>query len=105
VTVRSWLATLPASQAARSELGYDSDNDAEWRVQIVQARRDLIEDTPWRGLLSQAVQKSNYYCNFLLQESQQPLPRATITTPGSSALATPTTLKTWTALSGKAWNR
>jgi len=61
-------------QAARSELGYDSDNDAEWRVQIVQARRDLIEDTPWRGLLSQAVQKSNYYCNFLLQDSQQTAP-------------------------------
>ncbi len=61
-------------QAARSELGYDSDNDAEWRVQIVQARRDLIEDTAWRGLLSQAVQQSNYYCNFLLQESQQTAP-------------------------------
>jgi hypothetical protein len=70
------ILTCDASceQAARSELGYDSDNDAEWRVQIVPARRDLIEDTPWRGLLSQAAQQTNYYCNFLLQESQQTAP-------------------------------
>lgn len=61
-------------QAARNELGYDSDNEAEWRVQVVRARRDLLEDTAWRGLLSQAVQQSNYYCNFLLQEAQQTAP-------------------------------
>jgi hypothetical protein len=61
-------------QAARAELGYDSDNEAEWRVQIVRARRDLTEDTAWRGLLSQAVQQTKYYCNFLLQESQQTAP-------------------------------
>jgi hypothetical protein len=61
-------------QAARSELGYDSDNEAEWRVQIVRARRDLTEDTAWRGLLSQAVQQTKYYCNFLLQETQQTAP-------------------------------
>ncbi|HWN74995.1 MAG TPA: hypothetical protein VNO13_04575 [Candidatus Udaeobacter sp.] len=61
-------------QAARNELDYDSDNEAEWRVQIVRARRDLLEDTAWRGLLSQAVQQTNYYCNFLLQESQQTAP-------------------------------
>lgn len=61
-------------QAARNELGYDSDNEAEWRVQIVRARRDLVEDAAWRGLLSQAVQQTKYYCNFLLQESQQTAP-------------------------------
>jgi hypothetical protein len=61
-------------QAARNELGYDSDNEAEWRVQIVRARRDLLDDTAWRGLLSQAVQQTKYYCNFLLQESQQTAP-------------------------------
>jgi hypothetical protein len=70
------LLTCDASceQAARNELGYDSDNEAEWRVQIVRARRDLLDDTAWRGLLSQAVQQTNYYCNFLLQESQQTAP-------------------------------
>ena len=70
------LLTCDASceQAARNELGYDSDNEAEWRVQIVRARRDLIEDTAWRGLLSQTVQQTNYYCNFLLQQSQQTAP-------------------------------
>jgi hypothetical protein len=61
-------------QAARAELGYDSDNEAEWRVQVVRARRDLLEDNAWRGLLSQAVQQTKYYCNFLLQESQQTAP-------------------------------
>jgi hypothetical protein len=61
-------------QAARNELGYDSDNEAEWRVQIVRARHDLVEDAAWRGLLSQAVQQTHYYCNFLLQESQQTAP-------------------------------
>jgi len=61
-------------QAARNELGYDSDNEAEWRVQVVRARRDLLEDTDWRGQLSQAVQQTNSYCNFLLQESQQTAP-------------------------------
>lgn len=70
------LLTCDASceQAARSELGYESYNDAEWRVQIVPARRDLVEDTAWRSLLSQAIQQSNYYCNFLLQASQQTAP-------------------------------
>ncbi|HTB93881.1 MAG TPA: hypothetical protein VK728_13690 [Candidatus Sulfotelmatobacter sp.] len=61
-------------QTARNELGYDSDNEAEWRVQIVRARRDLLEDTAWRGLLSQSVQQTNHYCNFLLQQSQQTAP-------------------------------
>lgn len=68
------ICDASCEQAARNELGYDSDNEAEWRVQIVRARRDLIEDTAWRGLLSQAVQQTNYYCNFLLQESQQTAP-------------------------------
>ena len=61
-------------EAARNELGYDSDNEAEWRVQIVRARRDLVEDNAWRGMLSQAIQQTNYYCNFLLQQSQQTAP-------------------------------
>ena len=68
------LCDSSCEQAARNELGYDSDNEAEWRVQIVRARRDLVEDAAWRGLLSQAVQQTKYYCNFLLQESQQTAP-------------------------------
>jgi hypothetical protein len=61
-------------QAARNELGYDSDNEAEWRTQVVPARRELLEDTSWRGMLSQAIQQSTQYCNFLLQQSQQTAP-------------------------------
>jgi len=68
------ICDTSCEQAARSELGYDSDNEAEWRVQIGRARRDLLEDTTWRGMLSQAIQQSNYYCNFLLQQTQQTAP-------------------------------
>jgi len=59
---------------AQNELGVDASNEAEWRIQIVKARRDLIEDSQWRGLLNQAIQQSNTYCNFLLQQSQQSAP-------------------------------
>jgi len=55
-------------------MGVDSSNEAEWRIQIVKARRDLVEDNQWRGMLSQAIQQSNTYCNFLLQQSQQSAP-------------------------------
>ena len=61
-------------QSARNELGYDSDNEAEWRAQVVPARRELLEDTVWRGMLSQAIQQTHYYCNFLLQQMQQSAP-------------------------------
>ena len=59
---------------ARNYLGYDSDNEAEWRLQIVKARPELAEDTVWRGMLSQAIQQSNTYCNLLLQQSQTTAP-------------------------------
>ncbi|HUL35031.1 MAG TPA: hypothetical protein VL128_14190 [Candidatus Eisenbacteria bacterium] len=61
--------------AARHYLGYDSeDEEADWREQIVQARRDLAADDQWRGLLSQAIQQTNSYCNFLQQASQKTAP-------------------------------
>jgi hypothetical protein len=61
-------------QEARNDLGYDSDYEAEWRVQIVKARQDLIDDSAWRGMLSQAIQQTDNYCNFLLQQTQQTAP-------------------------------
>jgi len=61
-------------QEARNYLGFDSDNEAEWRVQIADARRDLAADSGWRDLLSQGIQQSTYYCNFLLQQSQKTAP-------------------------------
>jgi len=59
---------------ARDYLGYDSDSEAEWRLQIVKARPELAEDTVWRGMLSQAIQQANTYCNLLLQQSQTTAP-------------------------------
>lgn len=61
-------------QTARAELGYDSDRDAEWQMQIVSARKDLIADREWRQLLSQAIQQGQTYCNFLAQRSQKVSP-------------------------------
>jgi hypothetical protein len=61
-------------QTARAELGYDSDRDAEWQMQIVSARKELIADTEWRQLLSQAIQQTHTYCNFLAQRSQKVSP-------------------------------
>ncbi len=61
-------------QQARDLLGYDSDYEAEWRMQVVRARRDLIADGEWRGLLSQSTDQVKRYCNFLAQESQQTAP-------------------------------
>jgi len=61
-------------QTARAELGYDSDRDAEWQMQIVPARKDLIADREWRQLLSQAIQQGQTYCNFLAQRSQKVSP-------------------------------
>ena len=42
-------------QQAREFLGYDADYEAEWRMQAVRARRDLIADSEWRGMLSQSI--------------------------------------------------
>ena len=61
-------------QQARSELGYDADREAEWQMQIVNARRDLAGDTQWRQTLTQAIQQTNTYCNFLAQRSQKVSP-------------------------------
>lgn len=65
------ICGAPCEQEARNTLGVDADDEAEWRAQIVEARRDLAADTAWRGLLSQGFQQSNSYCIFLQQQSQQ----------------------------------
>lgn len=59
---------------ARNELGYDSDSEEEWRMQIVPARHELMEDSVWRGMLRQAMQQSKDYCNLLQQQSQKSAP-------------------------------
>jgi CYTH domain-containing protein len=43
-------------------------------MQIVSARKELIADTEWRQLLSQAIQQTHTYCNFLAQRSQKVSP-------------------------------
>lgn len=58
-------------QDARDQLGYGVDYEAEWRAQIVEARRDLSADAEWRGMLGQALQQTNSYCKFQLQQSRQ----------------------------------
>ena len=58
-------------QDARNQLGYGADNEADWQSQIVEARRNLVSDTEWRGLLSQAIRQSDSYCKFQLQQSHQ----------------------------------
>jgi len=61
-------------QQAREFLGYDADYEAEWRMQVVRARRDLIADSEWRGMLSQSIGQQRTYCNFLAQQSQKTAP-------------------------------
>jgi hypothetical protein len=61
-------------QEARERSGYDSDREAEWRMQIVNARSDLAADTEWREILSQAIQQTQMYCRLLTQESQKVSP-------------------------------
>jgi hypothetical protein len=61
-------------QQARELLGYDADYEAEWRMQVVRARRDLIADGEWHGMLSQSIDQVRTYCNFLAQESQKTAP-------------------------------
>ena len=61
-------------QEARASLSYDDDNEGEWRVQVAQARRELATDSNWRGMLSQGVQQTRSYCNFLYQQQQQNAP-------------------------------
>ncbi len=61
-------------QEAREEAGYDADREAEWQMQIVNARRELAADVEWRRLLLQAIDQSNRYCNFLSQQSQKVAP-------------------------------
>ena len=62
---------VSCEQKARNQLGFGPDDEAEWRAQIVKARRDLIEDFSWRQLLGQYIQRSDSYCHFQLQQSQQ----------------------------------
>lgn len=61
-------------QQARELLGYDSDYEAEWRMQVVRARHDLIADNEWQGMLSQSIDQVRKYCNFLAQQSQKTAP-------------------------------
>ncbi len=61
-------------QEARVEAGYDADREAEWQMQVVNARRELAADSEWRRLLLQAIDQSNRYCNFLSQQSQKVAP-------------------------------
>lgn len=61
-------------QEARASLNYDDDNEGEWRVQVAPARRELATDSNWRGMLSQGIQQTRYYCNFLYQQQQQNAP-------------------------------
>ena len=64
----------PCEQVAREQLGYGPDQEPEWRLQIVPARRELAADADWRGLLGQSIQQLNTYCTFLAQASQQVSP-------------------------------
>lgn len=61
-------------QQARGQLGYDSDREGEWQMQVANARRDLAADTEWRNLLSQTIQQTRTYCNFLDQQSRKTAP-------------------------------
>jgi hypothetical protein len=61
-------------QEARERSGYDSDREAEWRMQIVNARSDLAADSEWREILWQAIQQTQMYCRLLAQESQKVAP-------------------------------
>lgn len=61
-------------QEARQQLGYGADQEAEWQLQIVQARRDLAADKEWRGQLGQSIQQLDTYCTFALEASQQVSP-------------------------------
>jgi hypothetical protein len=61
-------------QEARASLNYDDDYEGEWRLQVAQARRELATDSNWRGMLSQGIQQTRYYCNFLYQQQQQTAP-------------------------------
>jgi hypothetical protein len=61
-------------QEARQQLGYGPDQEAEWQLQIVQARRDLVADKDWRGQLGQSIQQLNTYCEFMIEGSQQVSP-------------------------------
>lgn len=71
----SWLTCeATCEQQAREEAGYDSDREAEWEMQVVNARRELVADNEWRQMLQQAIQQTNTYCNFLSQQSQRVSP-------------------------------
>jgi hypothetical protein len=61
-------------QQARAQVGYDSDREGEWQMQVANARRDLVADTEWRNLLSQTIQQTRTYCNFLEQQSRKTAP-------------------------------
>jgi hypothetical protein len=71
----SWLnCEASCEQQAREEAGYNTDRDAEWQMQIINARRELAADLAWRQMLMEAIQQSNTYCNFLSQQSQKVSP-------------------------------
>jgi hypothetical protein len=61
-------------EKARASLGYDSDREGEWRMQVAGARRELVADTEWRNLLAQTIQQTRTYCNFLEQQSRKIAP-------------------------------
>ena len=68
----SWLnCEASCEQQAREEAGYDAEHEAEWQMQLVNARRELAADSEWRQMLREAIQQSNTYCNFLSQQSQK----------------------------------
>jgi hypothetical protein len=71
----SWLnCEASCEQQAREEAGYDAEHEAEWQMQVVNARRELTADSEWHRMLQEAIQQSNTYCNFLSQQSQKMSP-------------------------------
>jgi hypothetical protein len=61
-------------QQARAQVGYYSDREGEWQMQVANARRELVADTEWRSLLSQTIQQTRTYCSFLEQQSRKTAP-------------------------------
>jgi hypothetical protein len=55
---------------AKEILQYGPDEEAEWQMQLVSARRDLAKDNQWRELLGQSIQQTQSACNLEDQESR-----------------------------------
>lgn len=71
----SALCNDNCAHIAHDQLGFESEREGEWQMQLAAARRNLAADSAWLRAYGNAAQKEKMYCDFVTQEQNTILPQ------------------------------